>query len=108
MIQKLILPQNLFFHKLLIIKKGLNYAKVYNFALLCFLCNSIKADELSLADSHAPISVMGDHIHKKGEFMFSYRFNHMVMRKMMNGTKKLNLEKSLPNQMDHQMVQVHI
>ena len=37
------------------------------------------------------ISVMGDHIHKKGEFMFSYRFNHMVMRKMMNGTKKLNL-----------------
>ena len=29
-------PQNLFFHKLLISKKGLNYAKVYNFALPLF------------------------------------------------------------------------
>ena len=26
---------------------------------------SLKADENILADSHGPISVMGDHIHKK-------------------------------------------
>ncbi|CAN0438246.1 unnamed protein product, partial [Scytosiphon promiscuus] len=25
-------------------------------------------------DGHAPIGAMGDHLHKKGEFMFSYRF----------------------------------
>ena len=30
-------------------------------------------------DGHAPISVMGDHYHKKGEFMFSYRFMPMRM-----------------------------
>lgn len=31
------------------------------------------------ADGHAPIGVMGDHLHKKGEFMFSYRYMRMDM-----------------------------
>ncbi|MEM9532197.1 MAG: transporter [Pseudomonadota bacterium] len=31
------------------------------------------------ADDHAPIGVMGDHRHKTGEWMFSYRFMHMAM-----------------------------
>ena len=31
------------------------------------------------ADGHAPIGVMGDHLHKKGEWMLSYRFMHMNM-----------------------------
>lgn len=31
------------------------------------------------ATGHAPIGVMGDHLHKQGEFMFSYRFMHMHM-----------------------------
>ncbi len=31
------------------------------------------------ADSHAPIGVMGDHMHAKGEWMVSYRFMHMGM-----------------------------
>lgn len=30
-------------------------------------------------DGHAPIGIMGDHYHKKGEFMFSYRYMPMVM-----------------------------
>ena len=30
-------------------------------------------------DGHAPISVMGDHYHNKGDFMFSYRFMPMWM-----------------------------
>ncbi len=62
--------------------------------LLCllFYWKIIKADELSLADSHAPITVMSDHMHKSGEVMFSYRFNHMVMKNVMNGTKKLSIE----------------
>lgn len=33
----------------------------------------------SRPDGHAPISVMGDHYHKKGELMFSYRFMPMWM-----------------------------
>ncbi|MGH1419677.1 MAG: hypothetical protein ACRBCJ_12530 [Hyphomicrobiaceae bacterium] len=30
-------------------------------------------------DSHAPIGVMGDHMHKKGEWMLSYRYMRMEM-----------------------------
>ena len=50
----------------------------------------INADEIQLADSHGPISIMGDHMHKKGELMFSYRFGHMNMNNVANGTKKIN------------------
>ena len=32
------------------------------------------------ASGHAPIGVMGDHMHKKGEYMFSYRFSNMHMQ----------------------------
>lgn len=42
----------------------------------------VMADEnhkVTRADGHAPIGVMGDHLHKKGEWMFSYRRMHMVM-----------------------------
>lgn len=33
----------------------------------------------SRPDGHAPIHIMGDHMHSKGEFMFSYRFMTMNM-----------------------------
>jgi hypothetical protein len=32
------------------------------------------------ADGHAPIGVMGDHVHKEGEWMFSYRYMYMDMK----------------------------
>jgi hypothetical protein len=32
------------------------------------------------ADSHAPIGVMEEHTHKKGEWMLSYRYQHMSMQ----------------------------
>ncbi|WP_406685649.1 transporter [Seonamhaeicola sp. MEBiC1930] len=37
-------------------------------------------------DGHAPISVMGDHVHHKGELMFSYRYMTMDMRQLRQGT----------------------
>ena len=37
-------------------------------------------------DSHAPIGVMGDHTHKKGEIMFSYRAMLMGMDGLLTGT----------------------
>ncbi|MGJ8668894.1 MAG: hypothetical protein ACSHXK_05320 [Oceanococcus sp.] len=40
------------------------------------------------ADSHAPIGVMGDHLHKKGEWMLSYRYMRMQMEDNYNGTDK--------------------
>ena len=40
----------------------------------------------SRPDGHAPISVMADHTHHKGEFMFSYRYMTMDMRQLRKGT----------------------
>ena len=40
----------------------------------------------SRPDDHAPIGVMGDHAHKKGEFMISARVMHMEMSGNQIGT----------------------
>ena len=47
--------------------------------LLLALSQPLFADNLSRPDAHAPIGVMGDHMHHKGEWMISYRFMHMHM-----------------------------
>ena len=36
-------------------------------------------------DGHAPIGVMGDHMHKKGEYMMSYRYMTMNMGGLLDG-----------------------
>ncbi len=36
---------------------------------------------------HAPIGVMGDHMHKTGEWMFSYRYMKMTMKGSLDGSK---------------------
>ena len=41
-------------------------------------------------DSHAPIGVMGDHMHKKGEWMFSYRYKTMNMDGSLNGSSSVS------------------
>jgi len=41
---------------------------------------------------HAPIGVMGDHMHKKGEWMLSYRFMQMHMEDNRDGTSRLSPE----------------
>lgn len=42
------------------------------------------------ADDHAPIGVMADHAHKKGEVMFSFRAMHMEMRGNQIGTESVD------------------
>jgi hypothetical protein len=42
------------------------------------------------ADGHAPIGVMGDHMHHKGEWMFSYRFMNMNMDGNLFGTEAIS------------------
>ena len=44
------------------------------------------------AAGHAPIGVMGDHIHGKGEFMLSYRFMHMDMQGNRTGTESVGAD----------------
>ena len=46
-------------------------------------------------DSHAPIGVMGDHTHNRGEFMFTYRYIYMYMDQMRNGTDNLSINNVL-------------
>jgi len=46
-------------------------------------------------DDHAPIGVMGDHIHKKGEWMLSYRFAYMRMKGNRDGTRRLSNQEVL-------------
>ncbi len=58
-------------------------------ALLTLSLNALAQDETQPAatatytvgrpDGHAPIGVMGDHVHRKGEWMFSYRYMYMDM-----------------------------
>ncbi len=53
-------------------------------ALLCVLVCEAGAQpsqsNVPAPNSHAPIGVMGDHLHKKGELMFSYRYMRMSMK----------------------------
>lgn len=68
-------------------------------ALAVFACltQSVNADPNP--DSHAPISVMGDHTHRKGEWMFSYRYRRMHMQGNRDGTSDLSPDdiSRLPN-----------
>jgi len=43
-------------------------------------------------DGHAPISVMGDHTHKKGDVMVSYRFMPMWMEGNLSGSDDISNE----------------
>ncbi|WP_378184944.1 transporter [Aquimarina sp. W85] len=52
----------------------------------------------SRPDGHAPISIMGDHTHNKGEFMFSYRFMLMNMEELNRGSQSVPYSNAiLPN-----------
>ncbi|MGB5323866.1 MAG: hypothetical protein WBN40_00395 [Pseudomonadales bacterium] len=52
------------------------------------------------AGAHAPINVMGDHNHKAGKWMFSYRFSHMEMQDNRDGGSNVSPQQialSAPN-----------
>ncbi len=53
---------------------------------------SIGHDGVHRADSHAPIGVMGDHMHAKGEWMLSYRYMRMEMKNSRDGTSSISAE----------------
>jgi len=59
------------------------------------LCIPAFASADSRPDAHAPISVMGDHKHHKGEFMFSYRYMHMSMDGNKNGNNDVSVAEVL-------------
>lgn len=72
-------------------------------AALLTLPNSAQAQSLAFgsdglqANDHAPIGVMGDHLHGKGEWMVSYRFMRMHMEDNRDGTDSLSPEEIVTN-----------
>lgn len=50
-------------------------------------------------DGHAPISVMADHMHGKGEWMFSYRYMAMNMEDLRQGSEDATFDNALANYM---------
>ena len=70
--------------------------KIFSVAvILCVTVNLSYTQEIlpvSTPDSHAPIGVMGDHFHKKGELMFSYRFMRMSMEDNLIGSDEVSHE----------------
>ena len=45
---------------------------------------------VSRPDGHAPISVMGDHMHAMGEWMLSYRYMTMEMEELLDGSNDIS------------------
>ena len=60
------------------------------FAAPSFSCCPADENYVGRPDDHAPISVMGDHTHAKGGWMMSYRYMHMDMDGMRNGTERVS------------------
>lgn len=56
--------------------------------MICGAMSQAIAHEKHEADDHAPIGVMGDHNHHKGEWMLSYRYSHMEMKGNRDGDSK--------------------
>ena len=65
------------------------FAGVFALAASFVPANSAQAHDV-YADDHAPIGVMADHAHKKGEVMFSFRAMHMEMRGNQIGTDSVD------------------
>ncbi len=70
---------------------------------LIFLCmnSGIAQDQWSSGrpDGHAPVSIMGDHYHGKGEVMFSYRFMPMYMKGLLQAKNDIEDESVFENYM---------
>ncbi|MDE0514442.1 MAG: transporter, partial [Gammaproteobacteria bacterium] len=63
------------------------------FFTVCLACIQAHADASGPnAADHAPIGVMGDHMHEKDEFMLSYRFMHMDMQGNRAGTDSIDAD----------------
>lgn len=67
-------------------------------AMAATFCATANADgNTTTASSHAPLGVMGDHLHKQGEFMFSYRYMRMDMDGNRIGTQRASAREIVGN-----------
>ena len=61
-----------------------------SYATPAFPCCPTGEHSISRPDAHAPISVMGDHTHREGGWMLSYRYMNMQMDGMRHGTERID------------------
>lgn len=81
--------------------------KKHIMAVLCVATSTLYAQEndteqnwsAGRPDGHAPISVMGDHMHGKGDWMFSYRYMYMNMKDLKQGDEDASFNDALANYM---------
>lgn len=75
----------------------LKYTLLSGICSIIFLAstNTAHAHDATFPDSHAPIGVMGDHTHKEGEWMLSYRYNRMEMKGNRDGTHRASNDQVL-------------
>lgn len=64
-----------------------------------FALSPASAHDAKMPDDHAPIGVMGDHNHKQGEWMMSYRYSQMHMEDAARGTNSVELSNVLNDYM---------
>jgi hypothetical protein len=68
-------------------------------SLLTLACPALAHDgnwTAARPDGHAPISVMGDHMHKMGEWMISYRYMTMDMQGLLKGSSDITKAQAAP------------
>lgn len=83
---------------------------ILSVALVCLMLNT-HAQSLWTSgrpDGHAPITVMGDHTHSKGEWMIAYRFMHMKMEGLMSGKDKLSESETSAYMMSPEEMHMHM
>ena len=61
-----------------------------SYATPAFPCCPADEHSIGRPDAHAPISVMGDHTHREGGWMLSYRYMDMQMDGMRSGTARVS------------------
>ena len=62
------------------------------FLLIHLSSTTVLANGFARPDSHAPLGVMGDHVHSSGEWMLSYCFTAMKMRDLRDGTQIISTD----------------
>jgi hypothetical protein len=71
------------------------YRSFFLVLITLFFTSTVLADGSIRADSHGPVGVMGEHMHKEGEWMFSYRYMQMEMHGNLEGSNSLSIDEVL-------------
>jgi len=96
----------------MIYKPHISLSNIFLLILLVMIINTENSgakEYMYRPNGHAPIGVMGEHPHSKGEIMLSYRYMYMKMKGMRNGTDTISNQEVLeqfmvtPTDMDMQM-----